>query len=267
MFALKGTIPCLVLTDVHRKSAQKGYIPLRNVRDQARSTMLSSAATARHAARGSVASAFTAYCREWQSMDAPNATAKIDDDTAESDSVLVARVRAGEALAETEIVRRYARAVLTVAQQRMGHFENARDVAQETFIIVLERLRGPGIDDPERLSGFIRNTAVNLAVGEMRKQTRRRTDTGTDIIDLLVDENAGPICLLERHEIVALVQELIAELRVARDRQLLWKHYVLDEGKSELCREFGLNDDHFDRVIHRARHRLRELAEARHALP
>lgn len=198
-------------------------------------------------------------------MDVPMEGSRVVGEAAAGDAALVARIRAGEVAAETELVRRYTRAVIAVAQHRLRHEENARDVAQETFIVVLERLRGAGIEDPARLAGFVRQTAVNVAIGELRKQTRQRTDTDSEAIAFCVDEHAGPIALLERGQLAQLVRRLINELPIERDRDLLRRHYMLDEEKAALCVAFGLTEPHFDRVIHRARQRLRELAEVMYA--
>jgi len=181
------------------------------------------------------------------------------------DARLAARVRAGDASAESDLMRRFMRPVLAVAQHRMGHAENAWDVVQETLIVVLERLRRGEIEDPTRLAGFVRQTAVNVALGLLRKQRRQRTDTAGDDLFVIADECANPFAKLERAEIVALVHDLVEEMPVERDRMLLWRHYVLDEDKAALCGEFALSDEHFDRVLHRARSRLRAIAESRRA--
>ena len=43
------------------------------------------------------------------------------------------------------------------------------------------------------------------------------------------------------------------------------RYYVLGHDKEQLCRDFSLGVEHFDRVLHRARSRLRELVEKNHA--
>ncbi|MEO8670034.1 MAG: sigma-70 family RNA polymerase sigma factor [Tahibacter sp.] len=177
------------------------------------------------------------------------------------DAALAARIAGGDRAAESELVRRYTRPLLAVLQQRVRQHEAARDLVQETFIVVLERLREGRIDEPDRLAGFLRQTAINLAIGEGRKQQRQRTDAMGEQIGELVDESAGPLRQLERQQLSGLVRRLIGELSVERDRDLLWRHYVLDTDKDELCREYALSTEHFDRVLHRARARLRELME------
>jgi RNA polymerase sigma-70 factor (ECF subfamily) len=177
------------------------------------------------------------------------------------DVELVGRVAAGDRVAEHELVRRYTRPLLAVLTQRLRAPELACDLVQETFIIAFERLRHEGLDDPAKLAGFLRQTAVNLAIGERRKFVRRRTDNDAESLDGVVDEAAGPLALLEREQTAVLVKQLIAELPVPRDRILLWRHYVEGHDKQRLCKDYALSVEHFDRVLHRARSRLRELAE------
>ncbi|TDR41612.1 RNA polymerase sigma factor (sigma-70 family) [Tahibacter aquaticus] len=180
------------------------------------------------------------------------------------DAELAARVAKGDSEAMTALVQRYTRAVMTVLQKRLRQTELALDLTQETFLIVFERLRGDGIDDPDRLAGFLRQTAINLAIGEQRKLNRRRTESDNQSIASAIDETAGPAAQLEREQAGGMVRRLIGELPMQRDRELLWRYYVLGHDKDRLCRDFSLGVEHFDRVLHRARGRLRELVEKNH---
>ena len=57
--------------------------------------------------------------------------------------------------------------------------------------------------------------------------------------------------------------QLVAELR---DRQVLVRYYLRDEDKATLCHDLGLSDEHFNRVLHRARERFRALLGRRYAI-
>jgi hypothetical protein len=56
---------------------------------------------------------------------------------------------------------------------------------------------------------------------------------------------------------------LLDELPTARDRQVLIRFYLDGSDKQSLCEEFGLSPKHFDRVLMRARSRLRTIIERR----
>ena len=53
--------------------------------------------------------------------------------------------------------------------------------------------------------------------------------------------------------------DLFDELRMERDRQILLRYWVYDEDKESICSALGIPEDHFHRVIHRAKVRFREL--------
>ena len=52
-----------------------------------------------------------------------------------------------------------------------------------------------------------------------------------------------------------------------RDRDVLDRFYLRDQDKARICKELGLTPANFDRVISRARIRLRELLAKLHIDP
>jgi DNA-directed RNA polymerase specialized sigma24 family protein len=68
--------------------------------------------------------------------------------------------------------------------------------------------------------------------------------------------------LLER-ENAALVRRVLQELGNERDRQILLRFYIAEEDKDRLSEDFGLSSLQFNRVLHRARQRYKELLVAR----
>jgi hypothetical protein len=56
---------------------------------------------------------------------------------------------------------------------------------------------------------------------------------------------------------------MLEEMPVARDREVLVRFYLDDEDRETICRELRLSEEHFNRVIFRARNRFRELVEHR----
>ena len=180
---------------------------------------------------------------------------------------LVERIRAGDSRAENELVLRYSRGVLFLLRRMTRDPTLADDLHQDTFQVVLQRLRGAGIDDPARVSGFIRATARNLFIGEVRKRERRRTDRVGEHSGDVADPTPGPLTRVLRDEEASLVRRVISELGTERDRQLLFRFYVAEHDKSLICAELGLTSLHFNRVLHRARQRFKELLESRRQDP
>lgn len=193
----------------------------------------------------------------------PNGPHPVHDSPSTNESDLAARVARGDRQAETTFVRQYQRAVTLVLQSRNVQPDRVHDLTQETFIVVIARLRSNGIHDTNRIGGFLRQTAINLANSERRKILRQRTDTDNDSIEVIVDEALGPADSVELEQLLSLIGELMDELPMRRDRELLQRYLVNEEDKFALCGEYSLTSEHFDRVLHRARIRLKELLDKR----
>lgn len=174
---------------------------------------------------------------------------------------LANRIRTGDAGAERELYVRYARGLRFLVRQRDHDDQLAQDVVQDCFRIALQQLRGGRLENPDALAGFLRGITLNL-LSEYRRAGRHGTQAELDenAHELSVDESTGPLEVTTRTERRTLIRRLIAELPVERDRQLLWRYYVLDHDKPAVCSALNLAPDHFDRVLHRARNRFRALA-------
>lgn len=186
-----------------------------------------------------------------------------DDRRAEVAAELVARIGRGERDAEAELVERYSRGVLVVLRHVTGDPDLADDLHQETFRVALEKLRAGGIDKPESLSAFLRATARNLATAVFRKRARQKTDADPEQIERVEDTRPSQQAAVERREDAELVRDVLGELRVERDRQLLFRYYIAEDDKQRICAELELSGRQFDRVLFRARQRFRQLLEER----
>lgn len=88
--------------------------------------------------------------------------------TSQSDSDLVRLAAAGDADAFTELVRRYRHAVYGYCYYRVGNFEDARDLCQETFILAYRKLGQ--LREVDRLSVWLRRIAANLCTRWLQRQ-------------------------------------------------------------------------------------------------
>ena len=184
-----------------------------------------------------------------------------DPEDAARAASLAARIHAGEHAAEGELVTRYRSGLVGLLRRWTRDRALAEDLAQEALLVAIERLRSRALDDASKLGAFLRGTAHNLAIAARRRETRRQTSSASDLIDGVVDATADPLAAAERAQEAQLIHRLIGELSVPRDRDLLYRHYVAGEPKSRICEELGLDAVHFNRVLHRARVRLRELLD------
>jgi len=174
---------------------------------------------------------------------------------------LARRIAAGDASAEEELVRRYSRGLVYLLRRLGASPELADDLHQETFRVVLERLRRRGLEDPAGLAAFLRGTARNLMTAERRKTARRRTDTDEEQLEQAVHPSPSQLSSVLHDEEAEIVRMLISELPTDRDRQLLLRFYVVEEEKETICAALALDSLHFNRVLFRARQRFKELLE------
>lgn len=188
-------------------------------------------------------------------VDAPN----LDLD----DAALVSRISAGDTLAEQALVRRFSRPVQVMLLQRCRDSELAQDLHQETFRVLIEKLRRDGLDDPSRLAAYTHRTALNLWKGHARKTQRRNTWTDMDAVGRLADTREQQLDTLLRAEEASAVRQLLYELKPERDREILRRFYLLQQEKPVICRDLDLSATHFDRVIYRARQRFKKLVVSR----
>ena len=172
---------------------------------------------------------------------------------------LVKRIGLGDRRAEEELVRRYQRGLVYLLQRRTRDPQLARDLAQDTFRIAIEKLRQSPIEQVERIGAFLRGTALNLASADVRKHTRRGTTADSDAVDAAADDAAGPFDHVSGEQVKRLVRKLLDELPVPRDREILIKTYLEDQDKSAICEALGVDSAHYNRVLFRAKERFREL--------
>ncbi|HEV2853323.1 MAG TPA: sigma-70 family RNA polymerase sigma factor [Thermoanaerobaculia bacterium] len=187
--------------------------------------------------------------------------ALLDRTEAEIARDLVRQIQRGDTAAETKLVERYSRGLLYMLRRTAGDPALADDLHQETFRVVLERLRERGLEDPERLAGFLHRTAKNLFIGGYRKVVRRKTEGEMDGLEAVADPAADPHREAVREEEATLVRRLIGELETDRDRQILYRFYIAEEEKERICADLDLSSLHFNRVLFRARQRFKELLE------
>ena len=180
----------------------------------------------------------------------------------EAATALVNRVRDGNRGAEAEMVQRYSRGLRYLLRRKTRDPVLAEDFLQETWAIALVKIRGGGLDNPGRLAGYLRGIANNLALSEMRRVNRQRTSVNSEIVDLIPDESSNPFRHASRAEVCNLVHDLLNDLRKDRDREILKRFYVQEEDKEIICTQLDVDGVHFNRVLFRARQRLRSAIDA-----
>ncbi len=176
---------------------------------------------------------------------------------------LAVEVGAQRAGAATELCRRYRRPLLIQLERLSRDPALAEDLTQETLIVVLERLKSEALDDPAALPAFVRQTARYQWANWSRREFRRQTHISSDVVDALGSAANDPFRLLSRSNPAELVALLLKELSKPRDQEVIRRVYLLHQDKAQVCRGMLLAPAAFDRVLSRARGRLRDIAMRR----
>jgi RNA polymerase sigma-70 factor, ECF subfamily len=174
---------------------------------------------------------------------------------------LVQRILAGERSAEEELVRRYSCGVAVMVRRIVREPSATDDLYQETFRIVLEKVRQGDLRESERLSGFVCGVARNLAIEYLRRPRQMTSLEEVEDTALVADQVPDQLSTLLEEEKVKAVRQVLQELATVRDREILRRFYLLEEDKNRICASLGLSNLHFNRVLYRARERFRELYE------
>jgi RNA polymerase sigma-70 factor (ECF subfamily) len=178
-----------------------------------------------------------------------------------SPAELVQRIRDGSPRAEEELVQRYSRGVWFVIRQLVSELEAAEDVYQESFRLVIEKVRAGEVREPERLSGFISSLARNLVIEQFRRQSRQRAREEPEAGQPFASPAPSQLDGLLREEQSALARQVLDGMPSDRDRTVLYRFYIADDDKEEICAELGVTPLHFNQILFRARERFKLLFE------
>jgi RNA polymerase sigma-70 factor (ECF subfamily) len=180
-----------------------------------------------------------------------------NDEAARSASQGTVSVSTIEAL----IARNYSGLRLLI-QRRTGDPQLAADLLNDAVCTTWEKWQAGQIERPELIAGYIFQVAMNLLRNQRRKLGERPEKRATsEQLDALVDPDSARDQALEE-SMAARVRRLVRSMTTPRDRVVLTRFYLEEVDKESICQELGLEPLQFDKILHRARGRLRELVEA-----
>jgi RNA polymerase sigma-70 factor (ECF subfamily) len=185
----------------------------------------------------------------------------------ESHDDLAERIARGDPDAEAEFARRYSRGV-RVLIRRHARTDDTQvdDLAQDVLSGVLRQLRAGAVRDAKALAAYVRSAAVRAATAASSRERNRSFEELSTADVATTTEIDGPERTVERFSLAALVRTVLAELPSPRDRNVLALFYLEDLSKDEVCLRLGIDAEHFRRVMHRARERMRLLLAERGVL-
>ncbi len=183
-----------------------------------------------------------------------------------SDREVVALAKAGKEAAYRELLHRYERPVFSLIYRMVRDRALAEDLAQETFVKVLNALE---TYRPEfKFSSWIFKIANNAAIDQLRKREvdtlsldgspGARTAEEVEATALqAADRGESPLAELEARELGGEIEQAIGKLRPEYRTAILLRH-VEGRAYEEIAEVMDLPLGTVKTYIHRARLELRE---------
>jgi RNA polymerase sigma-70 factor (ECF subfamily) len=183
-----------------------------------------------------------------------------------ADQQVVAWAQDGDEGAFRELIRRYQRPVFSILYRMVRDRELAEDLAQETFIKVLNAI--DSYRPEHKFSSWIFKIANNAAIDHLRRReldtlslegapdavtTERQEATALQVRD----RTESPLDELEARELGSQIEQAIAGLRPEYRSCIMLRH-VEGRAYEEIAEILGLPLGTVKTYIHRARAELRE---------
>jgi RNA polymerase sigma-70 factor, ECF subfamily len=191
-----------------------------------------------------------------------------------SDSILVARLKAGDQAAYEELVRTLGGRMLAVARRFLTDEEAAKDTVQDAFLSAFRGIQR--FDGQAQLSTWLHRIVVNAALMRIRTRQRRPEQSIEPMLPVFAEDGHHAEAViswtesgeqaLERKETRALVRAAIAELPDAYRVALLLRDI---EGLStrQAADLAGISENALKLRLHRARQALATVIRRRLAAP
>ncbi|HEV7446975.1 MAG TPA: sigma-70 family RNA polymerase sigma factor [Steroidobacteraceae bacterium] len=138
----------------------------------------------------------------------------------------------------------------------------AADLLNDAVCTTWAKWQAGKIERPEQIAGYVLQVTMNLLRNHRRaiaERPEKRADAAK-LQDLASDTEPSDETI--EREIAVQVKNVIRGMSSQRDRAILVRFYLDEEDKETICRDLGLSPLQFDKILHRARGRLRKLLES-----
>ena len=173
---------------------------------------------------------------------------------------LVEQIIAGDPQSEEVLVSQFSRGIRFYLKRMVSDSELLEDLFQDTFVIALKKIRNGDVREPKKLKYFLKGVAHNNAIDVIRRK-KRDNHIQDQNLDGHSSSGPNPATKLLKEERRNEVRRLLDELSSNRDREVLFRFYIEQDDKKDICVDLGLTSTHFNRVLYRAKQRFKEIYE------
>jgi RNA polymerase sigma-70 factor (ECF subfamily) len=185
-----------------------------------------------------------------------------------ADTALLARLRAGEDDAFSDLVRGNAARLLAVARRILRHEQEAQDAVQEAFLCAFRALAS--FEGTCLLSTWLHRIAVNACLMRLRRRARKPEEPIDSLlpacrpdgrpVEAFARWEGSAVSDLERKETRALVRSCIDRLPATYRTALLLRD-IEEMESGEAATLLGITPNALKIRVHRARQALRTLLD------
>jgi len=183
------------------------------------------------------------------------------------DTVAEQRQQVGEQISDSQhqvaaLIKEHYYGLQLLLVKKTRNPETAADILNGAIAKTLEHLQANRISNPEQIAGWVYRVALNDLRNHRRNMnTRGGVRDADEVLESLPGDGDASDGVTES-KLASLVRQIIEQLPTERDRIIIKRFYLDEADKEDICREQNnLSPLHFDRVIHRARQRMKELIE------
>jgi RNA polymerase sigma-70 factor, ECF subfamily len=155
----------------------------------------------------------------------------------------------------------------TLMGQKAGDPQVGADLLNDAICTTWEKWQAGKIERTDQIAGYVFQVAMNL-LRNHRRAAGERADLRAPAAALeALEAGSDPTTDSSTLYLEKAVRKLLEGMDSPRDRMLLKRFYLDEEDKASICKELGLAPLQFDKVLHRARKRLREIFDAQGLRP
>lgn len=191
-----------------------------------------------------------------------------------TDEQLIKKCLAGEISAFDELVERYQNKIYTLCYRYVGNEDDARDMAQETFLKTYRSLRS--FRGQSSFGTWIYRICNTVCLDEMRKRKRRITaislddssgeEDGRGAVWEIADDSLAGDKVYEQKEMEQYIQSMLIEMRVEYRNAIVLRD-VMGFSYEEIASILDCSLGTVKSRINRARQTLKNKLEERELFP
>jgi RNA polymerase sigma-70 factor (ECF subfamily) len=173
---------------------------------------------------------------------------------------LVERIRSGESDSMEELYQLFSKGIRFYLCRQLGPQE-LDDKVHDTFVVVVQAIQRGELREPQRLMGFVRTIVRRQVAAHIDKVVHNRKEqVELDPTIRLADPRENPEENAIFRQNAALIHRVLSELN-DRDREILTRFYLDEQGQDQICTEMSLTETQFRLLKSRAKARFGELGK------